>query len=62
MTTVQDIADYLESFAPASLAEEWDNVGLLVGNPGQPVQRLMTCLTITAESAQEAIDRNADIN
>ena len=61
MTTVQDIADYLESFAPAFLAEEWDNVGLLVGNPGQPVQRLMTCLTITAESAEEAIGRNAEM-
>ena len=61
MITVQDISDYLESFAPATLAEEWDNVGLLVGNPAQPVERLMTCLTITAESAQEAIDRNAEM-
>ena len=61
MITVQDISNYLEAFAPAVLAEEWDNVGLLVGNPDQPVERLMTCLTITPESAQEAIDRNAEM-
>jgi len=61
MITVQDISNYLEAFAPASLAEEWDNVGLLVGNSDQPVQRLMTCLTITPESAQEAIDRKAEM-
>ena len=31
MATVQSIAAFLEQLAPARLAEEWDNVGLLVG-------------------------------
>ncbi|MCA9218319.1 MAG: Nif3-like dinuclear metal center hexameric protein, partial [Planctomycetales bacterium] len=28
--TVQQICDFLEAFAPSQLAEDWDNVGLLV--------------------------------
>lgn len=59
MPTVQDISNFLEDFAPVSLAEEWDNVGLLVGNPAEPVQRVMTCLTITPASAEEAVAREA---
>jgi putative NIF3 family GTP cyclohydrolase 1 type 2 len=31
MITVRDIADFMETIAPRSLAEEWDNVGLLAG-------------------------------
>ncbi|MEZ6070167.1 MAG: Nif3-like dinuclear metal center hexameric protein [Pirellulales bacterium] len=55
MHTVGSISEFLEAYAPPSLAEDWDNVGLLVGDPGQTVQRVMTCLTITPESADEAI-------
>lgn len=61
MSTVENISDYLESLAPVALAEDWDNVGLLVGDPDQQVQRLMTCLTITPSSAQEAVDREAEM-
>ncbi len=61
MITVKHLADFLEQFAPAALAEDWDNVGLLVGDPDRPVRRLMTCLTITPSSAAEAIDRGADL-
>ncbi|MGE0534566.1 MAG: Nif3-like dinuclear metal center hexameric protein [Pirellulales bacterium] len=54
MVTVGEIADFLESFAPLELAAEWDNVGLLVGDRAVVVDRLMTCLTITPDSAAEA--------
>jgi putative NIF3 family GTP cyclohydrolase 1 type 2 len=47
MPTIQMIADFLESFAPAMLAEDWDNVGLLVGDATLPAERIMTCLTVT---------------
>ena len=33
MTTVDDVARWLEAFAPGRLAEPWDNVGLLWGDP-----------------------------
>jgi len=61
MPTVADVACFLEAFAPSDLAEAWDNVGLLVGENERPVERLMTCLTITPASAAEAIDRKADL-
>ena len=61
MTTVNAICEFLDSFAPLGLAEDWDNVGLLVGDESDQVQRIMTCLTITPESANEAVDQNADL-
>ena len=44
------ICEYLDAFAPSTLAEEWDNVGLLAGDPAADVARVMTCLTITPDS------------
>jgi dinuclear metal center YbgI/SA1388 family protein len=61
MTTVADLTAWLEQFAPARLAEPWDNVGLLWGDPGASVQRVMTCLTVTPQSAAEAIREQASL-
>ena len=30
--TIRDVADYLEEIAPLNYAEDFDNVGLLVGD------------------------------
>jgi dinuclear metal center YbgI/SA1388 family protein len=59
--TVRDVAEFLEAFAPARLAEDWDNVGLLVGRHDQRVQRVMTCLTVTPDSVAEAVRERADL-
>jgi len=61
MHTVATISDVLERFAPSHLAEEWDNVGLLVGDRTRSVSRVMTCLTITPASAAEAIEQQAEL-
>lgn len=61
MLTIATVSQFLEAFAPTALAESWDNVGLLVGNFNQPVERVMTCLTITPASAREAVDAKADL-
>lgn len=61
MTTVAAIADFLEQFAPARLAADWDNVGLLLGDAAAPVERLMTCLTVTPDSAAEAVAEGAQL-
>src|SRR5262245_34011608 len=55
MTRVADLIACLERLSPLSLAEEWDNTGLLVGDRRRPVQRVLTCLTLTADVAREAI-------
>lgn len=59
--TVASVSRFLERFAPTDLAEDWDNVGLLVGDPDRNVQRVMTCLTLTPDVAAEAISERADL-
>jgi dinuclear metal center YbgI/SA1388 family protein len=61
MPKIRDICDYLDSFAPTRLAEDWDNVGLLAGDPELEANAIMSCLTITPESAAEAINRGAEL-
>jgi dinuclear metal center YbgI/SA1388 family protein len=61
MLTIQTLCDYFADLAPLDLAEDWDNVGLLVGDASRHVQRVMTCLTITPATMAEAIDERADL-
>lgn len=61
MTTVANIVDALQSLAPLSLAAEWDNVGLLLGDAGTPATRVMTCLTITPDVVAEAVEASASL-
>lgn len=58
---VADFVRLLESWFPSHLAESWDNVGLLLGDPAAPVRRVMTCLTVTPDSAAEALAESADL-
>jgi dinuclear metal center YbgI/SA1388 family protein len=58
---VGDLAADLDALAPTRLAADWDNVGLLLGDRGRRVSRILTCLTITPEVADEAIADKADL-
>ncbi|MEM6654473.1 MAG: Nif3-like dinuclear metal center hexameric protein [Planctomycetota bacterium] len=59
MPTVDEVAAAVARIAPPELAEEWDNTGLLLGDPAAPVGRVMTCLTVTPESVAEAVSERA---
>lgn len=61
MPRVADVIAFLGEFAPLTLAADWDNVGLLLGDRAAEVRRLMTCLTVTADSAAEAVADQADL-
>ena len=61
MTTVADVAAWMERFAPTRLAESWDNVGLILGDPAASIEKVMTCLTVTPESAAEAVEARAGL-
>ena len=61
MVRVLNVCNFLDAFAPAQLAETWDNVGLILGDPLRPCRKIMTCLTITDDSAQEAIAERVDL-
>jgi dinuclear metal center YbgI/SA1388 family protein len=58
---IQHVCQFLESYAPLRLAEDWDNVGLIVGDRQSDVNRIMTCLTVTPETVTEAIAENAQL-
>lgn len=51
---VAQLVAAVERLAPASLAEEWDNVGLLVGRHNQGVRRLLVALELRDEVLGEA--------
>jgi dinuclear metal center YbgI/SA1388 family protein len=61
MLTIAAVVDFLERFAPLDLAAEWDNVGLLLGDRGARVRRIMTCLTVTPDVAEEAVQEKAQL-
>ncbi len=61
MASVASVCEVLQQSAPHQLAEEWDNVGLLVGESSRQVKRLMTCLTITPASAAEAVEEGVQM-
>lgn len=52
---LQEIVRYLQQIAPLTLAEDWDNVGLLLGDDSIDVARAITCLTLTPDVADEAV-------
>lgn len=59
--TVQDILDIIDSIAPAHLAEPWDNVGLMIGDPAAQVTAILLGLDPTTALLEEARQLNANL-
>lgn len=59
--TVQQVAAVLTDLAPEHLAEEWDNVGLLVGDPAGTVARVLVTLDVTAAVLDEAAAQGCEM-
>lgn len=56
-TRAGEVIDFLESIAPLSLQESYDNSGLLIGTPDQEVKGIIVSLDCTEEVLDEAISR-----
>jgi dinuclear metal center YbgI/SA1388 family protein len=54
MTPLRSMIDALDTIAPTRFAEEWDNVGLLAGDPSQPVSKVLLTIDYTEQVAAEA--------
>ena len=61
MTTVRAVERALYDWAPRELAESWDNVGLLVGDPEAEVRRVLVALDVTPQVVDEAIEKDCQL-
>lgn len=51
---IQDLIGLIHTDYPPSLAEDWDNVGLQVGDPAAPLERVLIALDVTGATLAEA--------
>ena len=61
MAKVSEILSFVETLAPAGMAESWDNNGLLCGRMEQEVNTILVALDPFAGVIAEAIDEQADL-
>lgn len=61
MIRLSEIIAELERFAPPELKEPWDNVGLMVGDESQKIEKVYVCLDLTTENVRQAIDFGANL-
>lgn len=53
---ISDLIEGVESIAPPGLAEDWDNVGLLIGSPSWPLSGpILLTIDLTEAVADEAV-------
>lgn len=57
----KDIINFLEEKYPRSNAEEWDNVGLLVGNNKKDVKKIQLSIDATEKAVDYAAQNNVDM-
>jgi dinuclear metal center YbgI/SA1388 family protein len=54
-TTVGDVVEVCRQLAPLEAAQDWDNVGLLAGDPAASVQRVLLAIDLTPQVAAECV-------
>jgi dinuclear metal center YbgI/SA1388 family protein len=58
---VQDVINYLEELSPLAYAEDFDNIGLLVGDKNNKVNGILVTLDTLETVVDEAIDNNCNL-
>ena len=61
MTTVESIRHTMDAAYPPRLAEKWDAVGLICGDPNAEVKKVAFALECTDEVARQAVKMGADM-
>ncbi len=59
--TVADLSRVMDQIAPTGLAQDWDNVGLLLGDPTARVKRALLCIDLTPSVVDEAVRKKVDL-
>lgn len=58
---IKDITNYIEKIAPLNYAENFDNVGLLVGDYNTEVTGVLVTLDVLENIVEEAIEKNCNL-
>ncbi|MBA7619883.1 GTP cyclohydrolase 1 type 2 [subsurface metagenome] len=58
---IKDIAAAIEKIVPLKLAQDWDNVGLLIGDAKRNVKNILLTIDITKEVVAEAKESKTDL-
>jgi dinuclear metal center YbgI/SA1388 family protein len=58
---IKDVTVFLETWAPKSLQESYDNCGLLTGSPSDKVEGVLVTLDCTEEVVDEAIAQRCNL-
>lgn len=58
---VRDVVAALEAAYPPALAQSWDAVGLVCGDPVEPVRRVLVAVDPVAEVVEEALELDAQL-
>jgi dinuclear metal center YbgI/SA1388 family protein len=58
---LSDLLQILDEIAPTRMAESWDNVGLLTGDPGQTISRALLTIDYTPQVAAEAAEQRCEL-
>jgi dinuclear metal center YbgI/SA1388 family protein len=61
MVKLQEITAFLEQIAPLNLQEEYDNSGLIFGDPEMEIKGALISLDLTEEVLEEAIKLNCNL-
>jgi dinuclear metal center YbgI/SA1388 family protein len=61
MPTLKDITNFLESLAPLSLQESYDNSGLITGDFNTEISNVLITLDVTEKVVEEAIQKKAEL-
>ncbi len=59
--TIKEVTNYIEQLAPLTYAEDFDNVGLLVGNKNTTVTGVLVTLDTLEKTVDEAIAKNCNL-
>jgi dinuclear metal center YbgI/SA1388 family protein len=58
---IRDITGHLESVAPLAIQENYDNSGMIAGNPDAPCSGILVSLDCTEETIREAADKKCNL-
>jgi len=58
---INKVLDILESWMPKEISEDFDNVGLLIGDASKDLKNILVTLDATVDIVEEAIDKDCNL-